>query len=278
MSIRMKLKKILIGDNLPVRIMGIINYSPESFYKPSIVNNLSSISKFVLQLIDSGSDIIDLGAASTAPNNYYPGSFYVSELEEKERIKKALPIIRDLGDFPLSVDTLRASVAEQALKMGADIINDVSGLKKDENMLSVIKEYKPYLILMASKKQPGDIKTIKDIITSLKKSIDLALDSGIPKNKIIIDPGFGFGKSVKLNMKILDSLGLIRTLGMPILAGVSRKGFIREIINSNNDNDILIGSIVASIIAVLKGSHIIRTHDVRETKHVMKILDYISNI
>jgi dihydropteroate synthase len=278
MSIRMKLKKILIGDNLPVRIMGIINYSPESFYKPSIVNNLSSISKFVLQLIDSGSDIIDLGAASTAPNNYYPGSFYVSELEEKERIKKALPIIRDLGDFQLSVDTLRASVAEQALKMGADIINDVSGLKKDENMLSVIKEYKPYLILMASKKQPGDIKTIKDIITSLKKSIDLALDSGIPKNKIIIDPGFGFGKSVKLNMKILDSLGLIRTLGMPILAGVSRKGFIREIINSNNDNDILIGSIVASIIAVLKGSHIIRTHDVRETKHVMKILDYISNI
>ncbi|MHA1409477.1 MAG: dihydropteroate synthase [Candidatus Odinarchaeia archaeon] len=270
----MNIKSLSITSSSPTRIMAIINCSPESFYKKSIVTSKSDIEKKVLKVLEEGADIIDIGAASTAPKKLYSNAYYISEEEEKKRVKKVLPIIRELGDFPISIDTSRASVAEEAIRLGADIINDVSGLKKDENMLRIIKEYKPYLILMATRKEPGDVNTLPELYESLETSISMALDVGLPRKNIIIDPGFGFGKTPEFNMVLLKEITKLKKFKLPILVGISRKSFIRTILESNNDEEILYGSIAATVISVLNGANIIRTHDVKETIPIVKIADY----
>lgn len=272
MSVKISIKSKNIGDGEPPCIMGVINCSPESFYPPSVKLTPRDLADYTLKLVEDGADIIDVGGASTAPTSFYPASKYVSEEEELNRIEKAIPVIRDCTSLPISVDTMRAKVAEQALKLGADIINDVSGLKKDVNMKRVISEYSPYLILMASKKEAGDVKSINEIINALKESLKLAFEAGADRSKIIIDPGFGFGKPFNLNIRILKNLQALRILRQPILVGLSRKAFIKKIVDSDQDTDILTGSLIAATIAVLKGAHIIRTHDVKEAKTLSKFI------
>ena len=265
-------KSKIIGENTPPLVMGVINCSPESFYKPSIKINAKDLTEYTLKLVEDGADIIDVGAASTAPASFYPTSNYVSEEEELKRVEESLPYIRDCTSLPISVDTMRAKVADKALRLGAEIINDVSGLKKDKDMKHVIEEYSPYLILMASRQKPGDITSVNQLIPALRESINIALEAKADKSKIIIDPGFGFGKPAKLNIQILKNLHRLKILRKPILIGVSRKAFIKTIVNSDNDADILTGSIAATILAILKGARIIRTHDVREVKAVSKFI------
>lgn len=258
------LSGVIFGDNERVKIIGALNVSPESFYKYSdrdrIREDFLSLSRY--------SDIIDVGAASTAP-----GVEMISKEEELKRIELALKEISEVNPgIPISVDTQRGEVAELALNSGADIVNDVSGLK-DEEMLRVIEEFQPPLILMASKKKPGDCLSIEEIIKSLKLSLDLALERGC--NEILVDPGIGFGKPLSLNIEIIRCLPAMRCLGRPILVGISRKSFIGEI-TGKDVKERLWGSLAATSISVFLGAHGIRTHDPEETRDCVKVSEEIS--
>lgn len=270
MKIKGKIANISVGDDSRVAIVGVINVSPESFYKGSIVKSEKDLEKKTIKMIEEKVDIIDVGAMSTAP-----GVPQISPLEERERMVFAIRVLREIVNVPISVDTFRANVAEAALEEGATIINDVSGLKADKKMARTISEYNASTIVMAAEKKPGDVGTLLKIRNSLRKSLQIAADAGIPEESIVVDPGIGFGKRVSEDLYILRNLGRLRFLCRPILVGVSRKSFIGKILNLENPEERLIGSLAATAIAVYNGAHLIRTHDVKETLQAVKIAEAI---
>ncbi len=262
-----KLGNLDVGDKYRPIIMKVINISPESFYKSSI-KKIEEIPEVISKDIKHA-QLIDIGAASTAPPEY--GTPRITRKEEKERIKQFLDAISDNIGVEISVDTMHSEVAEIALKKGIRIINDVSGLKKDQNMAKIIADYDASVIIMANKESPGDIGKIDEIKNELKKSIQIAINAGISEKKIIIDPGIGFGKPVSHDIGIIRNLESFRTLNKPILVGISRKSFIGKILGGKSPEERLYGSLSATAIAVYKGAHIIRTHDVLETKEIIDV-------
>ena len=277
MAVDGEIAKIRIGDSYPVKVMGIINCSLDSFYKPSIKLTDDEIVKFALKLTEGGAEIVDVGAVSTAPPEIYEKSQMISLSVEKERITRAIPIIKDVTDAPISVDTQRAEVAEAALKRGASVVNDVSGLKSDPNMARVISEYGASAILMAAREKPGDVGTIKSIVGELRNSISIALENEIDEINIVIDPGIGFGKDYRLDLNIIQNLVELRILKKPILISLSRKNFIGRVLGMERLEDRLVGSLAATAIAVFNGVHMIRTHDVRETVEAVRVAEAIKN-
>ncbi|MHA1131668.1 MAG: dihydropteroate synthase [Candidatus Helarchaeota archaeon] len=269
MAIDSIIAEIQVGDQAPVRIMGIINLSPESFYRGSIYTEIEEILGKAKQMISEGCDILDVGGRSTAP-----GVEQISIQTEKERV---LPVIETLLDevrIPISIDTQYADVAADALKLGVHIVNDVSGLKTDPKLAKVVHAYKSPLILMATKKDPGDCLSIDEIHHALTKSLKITTQTGIDPNKIIIDPGIGRWvppKTYSYNLEIINRLEELREFGMPILVGISRKSMIGDILNKPDAEDRLLGTLAATAIAVYNGAHIIRTHDVGVTQDIIKI-------
>ncbi|MFX0097461.1 MAG: dihydropteroate synthase [Candidatus Hodarchaeota archaeon] len=277
MSVDGEIAKIRIGDSHPVRVVGIVNCSPDSFYRPSIRLKDDEIANFALKLTEEGAEIIDVGAASTAPPEIYGKPQKVSPSFEKEQITRAIPIIKDVTDVPISVDTQKADVAEAALKLGASIVNDVSGLKSDPNMARLVSEYGAAIILMAAKEKPGDVGTVESIIREIKRSISIALENEIDEAKIVIDPGIGFGKDYRLDLNIIQNLAEFRILKKPILISLSRKSFIGRVLEIERPEDRLVGSLAATAIAVYSGVHMIRTHDVSNTVEVVRVAEAIRN-
>ncbi|MDH3277269.1 MAG: dihydropteroate synthase [Nitrosopumilus sp.] len=275
-----RLGNIGVGGKNPVRIMGILNTSPESFYKKSIKTTKQNISKSIMKMEIDGADFIDIGGMSTAP--YL--STIISEKVELNRISKAIKIIQNVSNLPISVDTCRASVAKSALDLGADIINDISGLKYDEKMIDVISKYDPSLILGAFsiKKISGNQVVLAKSL--LKKSIDTLKKIGFSSNKIVVDPAIGFfrrsGKGpffTKINsdwvtrdIQIIQSLNSIKQ-NYPVLISVSNKSFIGKLLGKDDPSDRLFGSIAAEIVAVQNGADIIRTHNILETNDAIKV-------
>ncbi len=270
MKIRGEIANIPVGDDYDVVVVGVINVSPESFYKGSIVKSKKEIEEKALEMVEEGAKILDVGAMSTAP-----GVPPISLKEEKKRMLFAMKALRDIIDVPISADTFRAEVANVALKEGAEIINDVSGLKADKKMAKIISEYDASVIVMAAEKRPGDVGKILKIKHALRQSLQIAKSSGISEEKIAVDPGIGFGKKVTEDLHILRNLNRLRSLCRPILVGVSRKSFIGKILNLKDPRERLIGSLAATAIAVYNGAHLIRTHDVRETLQAVKIAESI---
>jgi len=267
-----RIGNISVGDNEPPKIVGVINISPESFYKDSVITAQSdNLINYVEKMIQDGVDIIDVGAASTAPPNKYPWAKYVSEAEELERITTFLKNVRAQFDLLISIDTQRASVAEKALTLGANIINDVSGLKHDPKMAQIIAQYDAYAFLMATNKKPGDVHSIYESYYALKKSIEIACAAGVNPKKIVVDPGIGFGKSTEEDLELIGKLRILKLLRKPILVGISRKAFIGDILSLPNPKDRLFGSLAATAVAVLNSAHLIRTHDVLPTKQVVTV-------
>jgi len=260
--------------------MGILNTSPESFYKKSISVDREKIIDTVNRMEDEGADFVDVGGMSTAP--YL--STMVSEKTEIERVVKAIKIIQHVTNLPISVDTCRAGVAKEALELGVDIINDVTGLKYDPSMPKIIERYSPSLILCAYNKKLISGNQIQATKQLLKKSLHIAKSVKIPNSKIVLDPAIGFfrekGKNsffTKINLNwvqrdllILKNLREIK-LNMPILVSVSNKSFIGEILKKENPSDRLAGSLTAEAVCVLNEADIIRTHNVAETKEVVEI-------
>jgi len=273
-----KLGPVPLGDSNPVRIMGILNLSPESFYKKSIKITRQEISETVKKMENQGADFVDVGGMSTAP--YI--STIISEKTEAKRITDAVKIIQNKTNLPISVDTCRSSVALQALELGVDIINDISGLKYDRQMIDVLRIYDPSLVLCAfSKKlvQGNQILKTKEL---LNESLKLAKLAGVSIKKIVLDPAIGFfrksGKGpffTKINSEWLErDLSLLVNLkpiqqNQPVLVSVSNKSFIGKIMNKKNPADRLPGSLTAEVVAVINGANIIRTHNIRETRNVV---------
>ena len=280
-----KIANIQVGSQYPVRIMGILNTSPESFFKKSVNTSKISIKNTVKQMEDEGADFIDVGGMSTAP--YL--STLVSENVESKRILSAIKIIQNYTNLPISVDTCRSKVAKDALEFGVEIINDVSGLKYDVEMQQVISEYKPSLILCAFDSKIVLGNSVYATKKLFSESLKIAKKSHIPSDRIVLDPAIGFfrktGKSpfftkiksnyVTRDLDILKNLNSIKQ-NFPILISVSNKSFIGDILRKSNPADRLFGSIAAETVSVLNGADIIRTHNVGATKDAIMIASQLS--
>ena len=281
-----KLGSISVGNSNPVRIMGILNLSPESFFKKSIATNKEMIANKTRQMEEEGADFIDVGGMSTAP--YLKTT--ISQKTESERITGAIKIIQRLSNLPISVDTCRSEVAKSALELGVDIINDISGLKYDKDMPRIVEKYDPSLVLCAFSKNLIKGNQIIQTRKLLRESITIAKSAHVSDNHIVVDPAIGFfrkkGKGefftrinsdwVKRDLLILNNLRLVK-LKHPLLVSVSRKSFIGNLLQIKNTDDRLYGSLAAESIAVLNGADIIRTHNVKETRQAITIAQKLSH-
>ena len=280
-----KLGTIPVGDSNPVRFMGILNTSSESFYKKSISISKQGISDTVCRMEAEGADFIDVGGMSTAP---YLATM-VSEKTEVGRIRKAIKIIQQISNLPISVDTCRAGVAKEALELGVDIINDVTGLKYDPMMPKIIEKYCPSLVLCAYSKKIMTGNQLRNVKQLLNESLEIAKSVDIPKTKIVLDPAVGFFRKkgmgdfftkinsdwFKRDLLVLKNLKSIKS-GRPILVSVSNKSFIGKILKKENPSDRLFGSLAAEVISVLNGANIIRTHNVGKSKEANAIAQELS--
>jgi len=274
-----KLGSVLVGRKYDVRIMGILNTSPESFYKKSIISK-KRIASTVKQMEQDGADFIDVGGMSTAP--YL--STLISEKTESTRVINAVKIIQNSTNLPISVDTCRASVAQNALELGVDIINDISGLKYDKMMSHVVSKFQPSVILCAYSKKLVRGNHLIETQKLLRHSIQLAKHANISKQKIVLDPAIGFFRNTgkghfftKINsdwvardLLILKNLKSIK-MGFPLLVSVSNKSFIGKILKKENPADRLFGSLAAEVLSVINGADVVRTHNVKETKEAVFI-------
>ncbi len=280
-----KLGNVHVGNSNPVRIMGILNTSPESFYKKSISTSRQRIVNAVHRMEDEGADFIDVGGMSTAP--YL--STMVSEKTEVSRIIKAVKIIQQASNLPISVDTCRSVIAREALELGVDIINDVTGLKYDHMMPKIIEKYRPSLVLCAYSKKTITGNQLLKTKYLLRESLEIAKSAKIYRTKIVLDPAIGFFRKkgrnsfftkinsdwVKRDLLILENLRSIK-LNNPILVSVSNKSFIGKILKKQNPSDRLAGSLAAETVCVLNGADIIRTHNVSETREAVTVAQKLS--
>jgi len=280
-----KLGPLQVGPGFPVRIMAAVNVSPESFYKGSVAIGPRDILASVTGALERGAEVIDIGAMSTAP---YLESEVTEELE-RERIAEALRVVEGL-EAVISVDTLRASVAELALKRGASIINDVSGLKNDEKMARVVKEHGASLLAMAHSSVGSRARPMVQVRESLRRTLAIARRAGIQEESIVLDPGIGFfreegaGRAYspqglmpwhEWDSVVLADLGELRVLGRPLCVGLSRKSFLGKILKLDDPGERLPGSIAATAMAVMNGADMIRTHDVKETVQAVRVVEAI---
>ncbi|MFZ3150017.1 MAG: dihydropteroate synthase [Methanothrix sp.] len=252
------LGRVLVGDSHPVRLMGVINLSRESFYKGSVAGPHEALS-LAIAMQEQGADMIDLGAVSTAP-----GSPPISEIVERERLFPALTDILENLDITISIDTQRSGIAKEALSRGALCINDVSGLS-DPNMAASVAEYDGSLIIMASRLRAGDLLQTNEIIALLGEKVRAAAKAGVTPTKISVDPGIGKWipeKTPAHDLAILDGMLRLRALERPVVAALSRKSFIGERLHKPDPFQRLEGTLAATAIAVYLGAHIVRTHDI----------------
>ncbi len=254
-------------------IMGILNVTPDSFYDGGKYVEENSISERVREIVHNGADIIDIGGESTRP-----GAEPVPLEEEVNRVSQALSHVNP-EEIIISVDTYKAEVAEMALKMGATIINDISALRFDSRMVEVVREYDAYVVIMHMKGKPKDMQknpeysnVIEEILHFFKERIDFAVSNGISEDRIILDPGIGFGKQQVHNIEILKNIDRFRSLGYPILIGHSRKSLIGYLTGEKNPENRLHGTLGISAYLALQGVDIIRVHDVKEHVELIKVL------
>jgi len=280
-----RIGNISVGGKNPVRIMGILNTSPESFYKKSVCTTNTQIKNTIKKMEDEGVDFIDVGGMSTAP--YLSAT--VSEKIESKRILNAIKIIQNISNLPISVDTCRAKVARNALEYDVEIINDISGLKYDRKMQEVVSEFIPSLILCAYNSKPVFGNTITTTKKLFRESLKIAKKSHVPSEKIVLDPAIGFFRKtgqgpfftkiksdwVERDLSIIKNLNSIKQ-NHPILISVSNKSFLGNILGKENPSDRLFGSIAAESISVINGADIIRTHNVEATKQAITIASKLS--
>lgn len=261
-------------------VMGIINCTPDSFYQDSRAPTVSEALAHARSMLDAGVDILDIGGESTRP-----GSSYVEAEAERDRVVPVVEAIRNESDVPISVDTRKRSVAEAALAVGADMINDVSALRDDPELAAFIADEQIPIVLMhmrgtpqTMQKNPQYVDTVGEVQRELAQFVDQALASGIKRTQIIIDPGIGFGKTVADNLRLIKSIDAFRMLGYPILLGASRKSFIGKTVDSQQraSDERLAGTLAVHAYAIMHGVEIIRAHDVQETIDVRRMLTAIA--
>jgi len=262
-------------------IMGVLNITPDSFSDGGKFLMWDAAETRVREMIAEGADIIDIGGESTRP-----GSDVEDINEELERVVPAIKAIRRFTDVPISIDTTKAEVARQSLSAGADIINDISAARFDSHIVEIAKEYDAPIILMHMLGNPKSMQSdpyydncVKEIVRFFSERVEFCLRHGLSKDKIIIDPGIGFGKRLKDNIEILQNISEFKALGYPLLLGASRKSFIGMITGKKNDPEKRIGgSIASALIGAMCGADILRVHDVAPTIEAIKVFRAIEGI
>ncbi|SHI89644.1 Dihydropteroate synthase [Clostridium cavendishii DSM 21758] len=248
-------------------VMGILNVTPDSFSDGGKFNVLDKAMEHAFQMINEGVDIIDIGGESTRPNH--------TKVLEDEEIKRVVPIIkalREKSDIPISIDTYKGKVAEEAILVGANLINDVWGFKKDTYMAKVAAKYGVQCCLMHNRDNTDYDDIIEDMKKDLEESIKIALDAGVKKENIILDPGIGFAKTYEQNLEVLNRLEELNSLGYPILLGTSRKSVIGLTLNLDA-SERLEGTLATTTLGIMKGCDFVRIHDVLQNKRVCVMTD-----
>jgi len=251
-------------------IMGVLNLTPDSFSDGGKFNSLGKGINHAKKLLKEGVDIIDIGGESTRP-----GSQTVNSIQEWNRIKK---ILKKLKYFNTSLDTRKADIMQKGINLGVSLINDVSGLSFDKNSIKILKKYKTPFVLQHSRgtpdimqKNPKYKNVVLDIYDYFEDKIKFLRKNGILHNKIILDPGIGFGKNLKHNVMLLQNISIFHSLGLPIMLGISRKRFIGDIAEENDDKKRVGGTLSSSIFSLMQGVQLIRVHDVNEIIQGVKV-------
>lgn len=261
-------------------IMGIVNVTPDSFSDGGMYFDKNTAVRRAIQMAEDGADIIDIGGESTRPG--------AEPVTIEEELRRTVPVIKSVAKhvhIPISIDTYKSEVAQRALDAGAAMINDISGLNFDPEMSRVAAESGVPVIIMHIKGEPKNMQKnpfyhalIPEICEYLKDSIQRAVDTGISEEKIIIDPGIGFGKSFEHNLEIIHKLAEFQSLGKPVMVGPSRKAFLGKILGDVSPEQRLEGTAAAVAISIMNGADMIRVHDVREMVKIAKVADAIKNI
>jgi dihydropteroate synthase len=260
-------------------VMGVLNITPDSFSDGGAYIEPLQAMNHALKMIEEGADIIDIGGESSRP-----GAVPVSSNQEIDRVIPVIQKIREHSNISISVDTTKAKVAYEAVQAGADIVNDISSFHMDTEMRKIVKQLECPVILMHMQETPQTMQNnpvygnvVEEIKLYLKNVIDKAVSYGIHKEKIIIDPGIGFGKTIEHNLEIIHRLSEFKELGCPLLIGASRKSFIGKILDLPVE-DRLEGGLAVAAIAVWNGANIIRTHDVKQTLRLVRMVDSLKGI
>lgn len=261
-------------------IMGILNITPDSFSDGGLFFEKSAAVKRAFQIAEEGADIIDIGGESTRPGS--------EPLPLEEELRRTIPVIETISKeltIPISIDTCKAAVARRALDAGASMVNDISGLRFDPDMPGVVSEFKVPVVIMHIKGSPENMQKnpvyealIPEILDYLREGIAIAESAGVSRDRIIIDPGIGFGKTFEQNLEIINNLRMFTLLEMPILIGPSRKAFIGRILEDAPTGERIEGTAAALAIAVMNGANILRVHDVKEMRKAAKVADAVKRM
>lgn len=253
--------------------MGVLNVTPDSFSDGSKFVDLDGAVGHARQMAHAGADIIDVGGESTRPG--------ATPIEADEELRRVVPVIERLEDLLVSIDTTKSIVAEHALAAGARIVNDISALRFDERMMDVVRDAGAGLVLMHMQGTPQTMQqsphyadVVADVLGFLRARIAFALDRGIAREQIAVDPGIGFGKTVEHNLQLLAHLDEFRSLGCPLLVGASRKSFIGKVVGRKAE-DHLPGSLAVAAWAAARGANVLRVHDVAETVDVIRMIEAV---
>ena len=250
-------------------IMGILNVTPDSFSDGGKFNNMDSALKHAKEMIRDGADIIDIGGESTRP-----GHQVITDEEEIARVTPVIEAVKRNFDIPVSIDTYKSAVAEAALQAGADLVNDIWGFRHDEKVAQVTAEYGAACCLMHNRHEPVYNDFLQDVADDMKECLRIAKNAGIPDDKIILDPGVGFGKTFEHNLMITNHFDVLLRLGYPVLLGISRKSMIGLALDLPVDERVE-GTLATSVIGVMKGCSFVRVHDIKENRRAIQMTEAI---
>jgi dihydropteroate synthase len=258
-------------------VMGVLNVTPDSFSDGGLFHDAGAAAGRALEMESAGADIIDIGGESTRP-----GSEGVSAAEQLRRILPVLEKLRGRLRIPISIDTSNVEVAEAAVGAGAEILNDVTGLRADARLAAVAARQKLPLVLMHMRGEPRTMQTkpfarntVSDVTSALRRSVGVARRAGVSKSQIVLDPGIGFGKSYAQDYELIARLPEISRLGFPLLVGTSRKKFIGRVLGGRPVTERLYGTAATVTASILGGAHIVRVHDVAEMVQVARVADAV---
>lgn len=250
-------------------IMGILNVTPDSFSDGGKFNTLDAALFHTEEMLRDGADIIDIGGESTRP-----GHQVITDEEEIARVTPVIQAVKSRFDIPVSIDTYKGAVTEAALQAGADLVNDIWGFKHDPRVAALTARYHAACCLMHNRHEAVYNNFQEDVVKDLSESIRIAKEAGVADDRIILDPGVGFGKTYEMNLEIIHHLDILNQLGYPVLLGTSRKSVIGLTLDLPAD-DRMEGTLATTVIGVMKGCSFVRVHDVKENKRIIKMTEAI---
>lgn len=250
-------------------IMGILNVTPDSFSDGGKYNHLDAALFHAEEMLRDGADIIDIGGESTRP-----GHTVITDQEEISRVVPVIEAVKSRFDVPVSIDTYKGAVAEAALKAGADLVNDIWGFKHDKKMADLTAQYKAACCLMHNRHESVYDNFLSDLIKDMEECVEIARKAGVSDDRIILDPGVGFGKTYEMNLEAIHHVDVLHQLGFPILLGTSRKSVIGLTLDLPADQRVE-GTVATTVIGVMKGCAFVRVHDIKENKRAIQMTEAI---